>query len=149
MTKISGLPLREDVWEKIFKMFIDTLADIKEKKAAEKFVYDFFSPTERIMFAKRLACAVLIAKGHSYESIKSILKLSPNTIAKVSTTVRYEGEGLNDAVESIFRKQARRIVWKEIEELLDLPSKGSLKSPSRLRDSYTRRREVEKLKDTF
>lgn len=69
MTKISRFPLRDDVWERIFSLFIGTLADLKDKPKLASFVNDFFSPTERVMFAKRLATAVLVAKGHSYDSI--------------------------------------------------------------------------------
>ena len=44
MTKISRIPLRPDVWERIFDIFIGTLADLKDKKKLEAFINDFFSP---------------------------------------------------------------------------------------------------------
>ena len=45
-----------------------------------KFLEDFFSPTERTVMAKRLAIAVLIAKGNDYRTIAQILKVTPITI---------------------------------------------------------------------
>lgn len=149
MTKISRLPLRKDVWERVFKLFTETIAETKDKKVAEEFIYDFFSPTERIMFSKRLAAALLIAKGHSYQSIRSVLKISPTTLAKISTKVKFDGEGLNIVIENILRRQESEIFWKGLESLIDTPSKGTLRSPSRLKRKYDLQREVESLKNTF
>ena len=87
MTKVSRIPLRPDVWERIFDLFIGTLADLKDRKKLKAFVDDFFSPTEKIMFAKRLAAVVLLAKNHNYQSIRQILRISPPTIAKISMQI--------------------------------------------------------------
>lgn len=149
MTKVSRLPLRNDVWERIFKLFVETLADLKDHKKLANFIDDFFSPTEKIMFAKRLALAVLVAKGHNYTSIRKILKISPPTIAKISLKLRYGGEGLNPVIQDIFNKQSAKIFWKEIEDLLDLPVKGNIKSPERFRGKFKRKMEINKLKREF
>jgi len=149
MIKVSRLPLRQDVWERIFNLFIGTIADIKDRSKLEAFVKDFFSPTERIMFAKRLAAAVLLAKGHDYQSIRKILRLSPPTIAKISIKVKYEGKGLNLIIGDILNKQKTQIFWKEIKDLFDLPTKGSLKSPERFNRKLARSRDVSRLKSEF
>ena len=149
MTKVSRLSLRPDVWERIFNLFTGTLADIKDRNKLEAFVKYFFSPTERIMFAKRLAAAVLLAKGHDYQSIRKILRLSPPTIAKISIKVKYEGKGLNLIIADILNKQKARILWKEIEDLFDLPTKGSLKSPERFKRKLARSHEIFHLKEEF
>lgn len=149
MTKISRLPLRSDVWDRIFNLFIGTLADQNDKKKLSKFVDDFFSPTEKIMFAKRLALAVLVAKGHDYESIRRILRVSPPTIAKLSLKIQYGGEGLKPVIGDIFKKQASQIVWKEIEDLFDLPTKANLKSPERFKRKIKRTQEISELKSEF
>lgn len=149
MTKVSRLPLRTDVWNRIFDLFISTLADQKDKKKLSKFVDDFFSPTEKIMLAKRLALAVLLAKGHDYESIRRTLRVSPPTIAKLSLKIQYGGEGLKPVIGDILSKQASQIIWKEIEDLFDLPTKGNLKSPERLKRQIKRSKEISKLKSEF
>ncbi|OGM19094.1 hypothetical protein A2686_00850 [Candidatus Woesebacteria bacterium RIFCSPHIGHO2_01_FULL_38_10] len=149
MTKISRIPLRPDVWERIFDIFIGTLADLKDKKKLEAFINDFFSPTEKIMYAKRLALVVLLAKGHDYQSIRQILKISPPTIAKMSLKVKYEGKGLFPVIEDILRKQAAQIIWKEIEGLLDIPTKGSLKSPERFKRNIFREQMIREIKSEF
>lgn len=149
MTKVSRLPLRTDVWNRIFDLFVGTLANQKDKEKLSKFINDFFSPTEKIMFAKRLAAAVLIAKGHDYKSIEKILRVSSPTIAKLSLKIKYGGEGLNPIIKDIFNKEAQQIIWKEIEDLFDLPTKGNLKSPERYKRKYQRLREIEKITSEF
>jgi len=149
MTKVSRLPLRQDVWERIFDLFIETLTNIRQKGKLTGFVDDFFSPTEKIMFAKRLAAALLIAKGHDYLNIRKILRISPPTIAKMSFRIKYEGKGLNSVIEDIFKRQRLQIIWKEMEDLFDLPSKGTLKSPERLKRQVKRDQIIRRIKEEF
>lgn len=149
MTKISRLPLRKDVWDRVLDLFVSTLADQKDKKKLANFFDDFFSPTEKIMFAKRLAAAVLLAKEHDYQSIHEILRISPPTIAKLSLKIKYGGEGLKPVIEDIFKKQSNQIVWKEIEGFFDVPAKGNLKSPQRFTRNIKRRQKIEEIKSEF
>ena len=149
MPKISRLPLNKETWNRVFNLFIGTIIGIKDKKKLKNFVGDFFSPTERIMFAKRLAVAVLLTKGHNYQSIREILKISPSTIAKISNKVKFEGEGLNIVISDVLNKQTSILIWKEIEELFNFPTKSNLKSPERLKSSYLRKREIETINKEF
>ena len=148
MTKVSRLPLRQDIWEKIFDLFISTLVSIKNKKRLEGFVGNFFSPTERIMFAKRLAAAVMVAKGNDYQTIRQVLRISPPTIAKMSFRVRYEGEGLMPVIENILKKDATKILWEEIKDLIDVPTKGVNWSRMGKR-KFKRRMKIQELKKKF
>lgn len=149
MTKVSRLELRSDVWDRIFSLFVTTLTDQKDKSKLSKFIDDFFSPTEKIMFAKRLATAVLVAKGHDYQSIRTILRVSPPTIAKLSLKIKYGGEGLKPVIEDVFNKQSSQIVWKEIEGFFDVPTKGNLKSPQRFTRNIKRRQNIKEIKSEF
>lgn len=146
---VSRLPLRSDVWDRIFNLFVDTLADQKDKQKLSKFVDDFFSPTEKIMFAKRLATCVLVAKNHDYQSIEKILRISSPTIAKISVKIKYGGEGIKPVLLDILNHQASQIVWKEIEDLFDVPTKNTLKSPVRFKRKLIRSQEISKLKSEF
>lgn len=148
MTKVSRLPLRRDIWDRIFDLFINTLISIKNKKKLKGFVVNFFSPTERIMFAKRLAAAVMIAKGNDYQTIRRVLKISPPTIAKMSFRIRYEGEGLKPVIESILKKDAAKILWEEVKDLLDVPGKGKNWTEVGKR-GYARKIKISELKTEF
>ncbi len=64
------------------------------------------------MLAKRLAIAILLAKGYRYETIKSILKVSQETIARVNISLNYQGEGYEIVVKKVLRDE-------KIENLLE------------------------------
>jgi len=148
MTQVSRVPLRQDIWERIFDLFISTLVSIKNKKRLEGFVGNLFSPTERIMFAKRLAAAVMVAKGNDYQTIRQVLRISPPTIAKMSFRVKYEGEGLMPVIEDILRKDATKILWEEIKDLFDVPTKG--KNWSRMgKRKFKRKIRIQELEKEF
>jgi len=149
MTKVSRIPLRNDVWNRIFNLFVDTTASFKDKDALSSFIDDLYSPTEKIMLAKRLAAAVLLYKGHDYQSIGRILKISDPTIAKISMKIKYSDGGLKKAVEKILVKQSAQILWKEIEDLFDLPTKGNLKSPERFYRKLKRKRKISEIRNEF
>lgn len=149
MTKVSRIPLRGDVWDRIFNLFVDTTASFNDKATLSSFIDDLYSPTEKIMLAKRLAAAVLLAKGHDYQSIGRVLRISDPTIAKISMKIKYSDGGLKKAVEKILTKQSAQIFWKEIEDLFDLPTKGNLKSPERFVRKLKRTGEISRIKNEF
>jgi uncharacterized protein YerC len=149
MSKVSRIPLRGDIWDRIFDLFVDTSSSFKDKKTLSFFINDLYSPTEKIMLSKRLAAAVLLAKGHDYKSIGRVLRISDPTIAKISIKIKYTDGGLKKAVEKILAKQSSQIFWKGIEDLFDLPIKGNLKSPERFVRKIKRNQEISKIKNEF
>ncbi len=149
MTKVSRIPLRPDIWERIFGLFVDTTAGLKDKNLLASFINDLYSPTEKIMLAKRLAAAVLLTKGRSYTSVGRILRISSPTIAKISLKIKYTDGGLKDVINKVLLKQSAQILWKELEEMFDLPAKGNLKSPERFRRKLNREKEIRRIKEEF
>ena len=148
MTKVSRLPLRNDIWERIFDLFLKTTISIKDKKKLQGFMNDLYSPTEKIMLAKRLACAVMIAKGNNYQSIRRTLRISPPTIAKMSMLVKYKGQGLTPILEEILKRDAFKIIWKELASIVDLPGKGN-DWVAHGKRKFRRRLEISELKSEF
>ena len=70
MSQVSKYPVRKDVYEEIFETLLETIAGLTTKKDVSAFFNEFLTPTERIMFAKRLAVGLLIAKGYDYKDIR-------------------------------------------------------------------------------
>ena len=149
MAKVSRIPLRNDVWERIFKLFVETTSDLKDKKLLTSFIDDLYTPTEKIMLAKRLAAAVLLSKGHSYTEVSRILKVSSPTIAKISLKIKYTEGGLKDVVNKILLKESAQVLWKEVEDLFDLPTPQTLKSPDRFVRKIKREKEMRTIKEEF
>ncbi len=148
MTKVSKLPLQKDLLNRIFELFIETVVGIYNKKTSESFVYEFFTPAERIMFAKRLAACVLLTKGYTYQQISSKLKMSPTTITRLNYWVTHEGKGINRVVDQIIKRQKREILIEEISDLFDLPRK-QIYSSERLKRKAKRERKIGELKESY
>jgi uncharacterized protein YerC len=116
--------IRKDVWEKIFELLIGTFADLTNRKELANFFDSFFTPTEKIMFAKRLAVSVMLAKKQDYRTIRSVLRVSPETISRMSQHLKFDG-GLVPVVNKILTKNEMKVFWEELKSVFDLPTKGS------------------------
>lgn len=106
--KIEG-QIYETLWEAI--------SQLKDKNDIQIFLNDLLSPVERIVLAKRLAIAVLLLKSTDYETIKNLLKVSGETISKVSIILKMNG-GYKLAINKIALTEAGREFWQDIESLI-------------------------------
>lgn len=127
MTQVSKYPVHKDVEKRMSEIFKTAIASLNSSQEIEDFLNDFFSPVEQIMLAKRLAIAVLLAKGYSYPSIRKILRVTPSTIAVVSQSLKYSGKGYKKMVEKILSDEKKDEFWQKIDDILVNipPSKGS------------------------
>ncbi|MBI4100434.1 hypothetical protein HY439_01705 [Candidatus Microgenomates bacterium] len=128
MAQVSKYPIHKDVEKRMFEVFKITIANLKDGSEIEDFLEDFFSPVEKIMLAKRLSIAVLLAKGYTYPSITKILRVTPTTISSVSLNLKYSGRGYKKMVDKILRDEKIDAFWQKIEDFLVSkipPSKGS------------------------
>lgn len=118
MTKISRRYLDKELERKIFEVFLKTIVDIKTIIDAKDFIEDILSPTERIMLIKRLAIAVLLTKGKTYDYIDHTLKVSRATIMNVSLWLKHGKGGYRKVVERVLRTQNKEALMDNIEEIL-------------------------------
>lgn len=144
MTQVSRYQIKKEVWDRIFDLFLETIADVKDKKELEEFLNEFFSPTERIVFAKRLSCLILLHKGHDYQSIHWILKLSPPTIAKLNMTLKYGKGGFEPVIQKAIKKQDKKLLFEELKDIADLPRK-QIYDPERLKRQGRRRQKMKEI----
>ena len=117
MTQISRRILNKQVEEQIFETLWEAVSQVRDKKDVQIFLGDLLTPTERVMIAKRLAIAVLLLKQKDYETIKDFLKVSNETISKVSLILKMNN-GYKIAINKIIRTEAGRQFWRDIENLL-------------------------------
>lgn len=106
MAQVSKYPIRKEIADRIFELFIKTLINVKKKEDAEKLVADLLTPTERIVLAKRLTIAFLLEKGYDYRSIKGILKVSSPTIAAVNLVRQYGSKGYKIFINKIAKEES-------------------------------------------
>lgn len=140
MAQVSKYPIHKDIEKRMSQIFKNVISNLRNSEDIEDFLNDFLSPVEKIMLAKRLSIAVLLAKGYGYSLIAKILRVTPSTIATVSTSLKYSGKGYKKMVEKILRDEKTDAFWEKIEDALShIPnSKGS--------DMVYQRREYEKEK---
>src|SRR3989344_5293822 len=127
VTQVSRYPIHKDVEKRMFDIFKKSISHMHSSEEIGYFLDDFLSPVEKIMLAKRLSIAVLLAKGYTYPSIKSMLRVTPATIASVSMNLKYSGKGYKHVVEKVLRNEKLDEFWQKMEDILAKipPSKGS------------------------
>lgn len=116
MPQVSRRSLSKDVEKKMYSMFFTTLAKLSKPSEIQDLILDLLGPVEQTMLAKRLAIAVLLVKGYQYETIKDILKVSQETIARVNMMLNFRGKGYNAAVKRILRDENIENFLKKIED---------------------------------
>lgn len=88
MAQVSKRYLNKKLKDKLYANLLTVLAEITNKPAANEVLNTFFSQTERTMLLKRLAIALLLREGHTYQEIMDTLKVSPPTINKISQQMK-------------------------------------------------------------
>lgn len=125
MPQVSKRRIKEKILIRIGDIFLDSILRLEDKKETAAFLSDLLSPTEKLMISKRLAIAVLLAKGYGPDSIKDILKVSDCTIISVKKTLVLAGEGYRKTIKQLLKREKVKKFFLTIEEIWDfLPPKG-------------------------
>ena len=99
--QVSKTKLNPQVKKQIYEIFYQTVADFKRPEDVKIFIRDFFTKTEQSVMTKRLATAMYLEKGRSYQQIKTALKVSSATIANVDKMMNKNSEGFILALQRI------------------------------------------------
>lgn len=89
--QVSKQKLNATIAKHIFSVLHQLVVDIKTPEEAEDILQDLLSETEYQVLAKRLAIALFLDKGRSYENIKDTLRVSSATIASVQENMGEPG----------------------------------------------------------
>lgn len=126
MAQVSKYPISKGVYDRIFKVFLKTLVNIKNPKDAEEFVESILTPVERIMLAKRLAIAFLLEKDYKYREIQRVIRVSLPTIASVNVVRQYMGNGYKKIISKILQdEKVKNFLETSVLKLLSIPAKGN------------------------
>ena len=105
MTQLSKNPIHKDIYYSIRDDFLWVLSSFHSQDETKSFFYDFFTKTERDMFAKRLATALLIRKGYEWRDIQFLLHVSTATISRISNWLDREGGGVKPVLDKLIRQE--------------------------------------------
>ena len=106
MVNISKKYIPEDVLLKLFRLYFELLFSSGSLKDFNLIIGEFFSPTEKIMIAKRLGILYLLTKKVSFTEIANVLKVSTNTVAKFALLFDTRNGITVKKIKSILKKEA-------------------------------------------
>lgn len=124
MPQISRFPLKKKVREEIIRSFWWLIACFQRESEVERFFNEFLTETEKLMFAKRLAIALMLEKGYSFYDIRNTLKVSTSTIFRISNWLEKSGGGYRVAIKKFTRKEKLDEFWKEIGSFVEVIGRG-------------------------
>lgn len=126
MPQVSKYPISSSVAERIFSVFIKTLVSVKNDTDAADYASDLFTPTEKVMLAKRIAIALMLIKGYEYREISKVLRVSLGTIASVSTSLKHGKGSYKKILDRIVREEKIDDFFSEtIEKLVSIPASST------------------------
>lgn len=137
MPHVSHRKVSDEVLKRIVAEFTTTLLVLRDREMDARFLDEFFTETERLMFAKRFAMLALLEKGMPAQRVSEALKVSPSTVARFS--VRLGKNRFPRIKEILDTSPALRGFWGD---LLDLFSEGFSRNSKRrsrwMRDTLPR-----------
>ena len=86
--QVSNKKLNKTIQEEINKMIYQLMVDTEDPREVKLILNDLLTEAEMTAIIKRLAIAVYLDKGRSYENIKDNLKVSSATIVALSWAAR-------------------------------------------------------------
>src|SRR3989344_801225 len=84
MTQVSKFKLDKKTQDTLLKNLLTVISKLNKEDQAKLFLDDLLTRTEKIVLAKRLAIALMLESGKSYEEIKDLLKVSSSTIGVIN-----------------------------------------------------------------
>ena len=104
MPKVSKNLMSKDIERKIWNTLVQVFREVKTDGEVEVLLNDLFTPSEKIMFSKRLAIAFLLSEGKTHLEISKAIKVSFTTINLVSNSKLRGGSGYRHLVEILKKK---------------------------------------------
>jgi len=118
MGRISRRRINPEVEERVFEIFRNYLAHLTNPLEIQEFLLSLLSYTEQVMIAKRLAIALLLSRGFTYEYIDDTLKVSKSTIGTVHKQILIGALGYKKATSHILGREKQENLWNKLEEIV-------------------------------
>lgn len=126
MPQVSKYPISTAVANRIFGVFIRTLVSVKNDDEAADLASDLFSPTEKVMFAKRIAIAFLLLQGYQYRAISKILRVSLATISSVNLSLKHGKGSYKKILERIMKEENLDEFFRDtVVKLISIPASST------------------------
>ena len=126
MTQVSRFPLRKEIEERIYDVFLESIGMVRSRSEVVSLIDDLLSPTEKTMLAKRLSIALLLAKNYDQRTISKTLKVGLETVNKVNRSMRSGKGGYQMVSGNIIRNEKFQEFIQKIDNFINdvFPPKG-------------------------
>lgn len=114
MPHISEKKLDDKYFYKLYSQMIKIFDTTGTARKSQILLEEFFTETEKIMFAKRLAVICLLCEWVSRPSISDMLLISPSTVDRIS--LQYE-IGNYSYLENLIKKNSRTM-WEVLDDMI-------------------------------
>lgn len=118
MGRVSKRRIDPEIEERIFEVFWDYLATLRKSEEISEFLVSLLSFTEQVMLSKRLAIALLLARGYNYRDIDETLKVSTSTVGTVHKQILVGAPGYKKATEKILKREKMENLFNNLDEIL-------------------------------
>jgi len=111
MPHVSSKKLNSRLLEKLSGKLLAVFERAHNKQSLSLVLGELFTPTEKIMLAKRLAIILLLANNIPQHRIVELLKVSPSTVARTSLGIEI---GKYENILKVSRKEKmdlEKLVW--------------------------------------
>ena|SRR3972149_7632116 len=110
--------------ERILLENLDLAFGKLSKEETKSFLYSLFSPTEKVMLAKRLGIIILLKQGYSPTQISSRLCVTLETVARTNVSYERKSKGYDIAL----KKLLNEVIMKEFKKLLGKVAEYSIRA---------------------
>lgn len=108
MTRVSAIPLSKGKLNQLLNSLWNDIAYLDDSRSVYTFFKPFFTPTEPVIFAKRLAILKLLRSGSNYDEIRNELKVTPTTISKMSNLLYQADQKLLNILDELINAEKER-----------------------------------------
>lgn len=122
MSFVSKHKLDTHVEKKLYAQLADLFTAHQGKRASTQLMYELFTPTERLMFAKRVAIITLLERKYSSYSIALALHVSESTVMRIDA--RRQKGAYTHMIKTIQNKEYRKSLIGTLETLLTIGAPG-------------------------
>lgn len=118
MPHVSKNKLDGDALQDLTRRLVSVLAELTERGAMDDFLNDLLTRTEKIMLAKRLAIAIMLAEEYPFRIISLALKVSEATICAMRERMDKGGKGFALVARRLEREQKIEKILETINKLV-------------------------------
>lgn len=105
MVRISKRKLDDVILDKIYRLFFEVISRSNNKNMFLEIIEDIFSPTEKVMLAKRIMIIYLLVKGIDQRNIAQALKVSTATVSGYALQIHNKNTSLLKVMKKILIKE--------------------------------------------